>query len=98
MDAYPKALTIGDHKYDVKLVHQIPGCCGSVNYTYKYINLGLTSSRTKTSYKREVMDDTFWHEVTHAILYEMGHKLYRNEAFVTKFANLLTKAIHSAKF
>lgn len=98
MDTYPQSLKIGEHRYSVNLVDQIPGCCGKVSYTYKQINIGLTSSRTGLSYKREVNDDTFWHEVTHAILFEMGHKLYRDEAFVTKFANLLTKAIHSAKF
>ena len=34
----------------------------------------------------------------HAILFEMGHPLSRNEPFVTQFSHLLTKAIYSARF
>jgi len=43
------------------------------------------------------MQETFWHELTHAILYEMDHPLYRNEQFVTKFSTLLNRAINTAK-
>jgi len=42
--------------------------------------------------------DTFWHELTHAILYEMGHPLRKDEDFVTKFSGLLNTAILSAEF
>ena len=42
--------------------------------------------------------ETLWHEVTHAILHEMGrHKLNNDEEFVTEFAQLLSKAIRTAK-
>ena len=41
---------------------------------------------------------TFWHEMTHAILFEMEHPLARNEPFVTRFAKLLSAAIDSAEF
>lgn len=95
---YPKSLKVGKHLYEVKRVDTIPGSHGYVNYTYKYITLAERSSRTGCSYKREECDDTFWHELTHAILYEMGHKLYTNEKFVTQFSGLLTKAINSARF
>jgi hypothetical protein len=43
------------------------------------------------------MQETFWHELTHAVLYEMDHPLYRSEVFVTRFAQLLNKAINSAE-
>lgn len=95
---YPKSLKIGAHRYEVKLADTIPGVHGYVNYTYKYIKLAQRSSRTGCSYKRDERDDTFWHELTHAILYEMGHKLYSNEKFVSQFASHLTKAINSARF
>ena len=43
--------------------------------------------------------ETMWHEITHAILYEMGrHKLNKDEEFVTEFAKTLSDAILSAKF
>ena len=44
------------------------------------------------------MADTFWHEITHAILKDMNSKLHANESFVTKFANRLTTVISTAKF
>jgi predicted heme/steroid binding protein len=43
------------------------------------------------------VDDTFWHELTHAILYDMGHDLSSNERFVSAFANRLCDAVNSAK-
>jgi hypothetical protein len=48
---------------------------------------------------KEELADTFWHEVVHAILEDMGqYELNKNEAFVTQFANRLTVAIKTAKF
>lgn len=47
--------------------------------------------------KRSKMQETFWHELTHAILYEMDHPLYNNEKFVTRFSKLLNQAINTAK-
>lgn len=69
-----------------------------VDYRAGTITLGKQSRITNRSYRTEEMDDSFWHELTHAILHEMGSGLYRDEKFVTKFANLLTKAINSARF
>lgn len=94
----PTSIKIGKHTYTIEHKDTIPGACGYVSYTTRTICLGQRSSHTGLSYKREDRDDTFWHEVTHAILYEMGHSLYSNEKFVTKFANYLTKAINSARF
>jgi hypothetical protein len=34
--------------------------------------------------------NTFWHELTHAILFEMGHKQCRDEKFVTEFPIMKT--------
>jgi hypothetical protein len=42
--------------------------------------------------------NTFWHELTHAILYDMGNELTHNEKFVTAFADRLDQAIKTAKF
>lgn len=41
---------------------------------------------------------TFWHEVTHAILHDMGHKLNADEDFVDGFAQRLNQIIETAKF
>jgi len=42
--------------------------------------------------------NTFWHELTHAILYEMGKPELNHEGFVSKFADFWSTAIDSAKF
>lgn len=43
-----------------------------------------------------------WHEITHAVLYQMEHKraaaLNKDEAFVTEFAEILSRAVDSARF
>jgi hypothetical protein len=49
------------------------------------------------SFEQEEIDDTFWHELTHIILQDMGNDLTDNENFVTAFANRLTQAVNSSK-
>jgi hypothetical protein len=41
---------------------------------------------------------TFWHELTHAVLMTMDHKLKYDEPFVTQFSLLLEEAIRTARF
>jgi hypothetical protein len=48
-------------------------------------------------FEQEEIDDTFWHELTHIILQDMGNDLTDNENFVTAFANRLTQAVNTAK-
>jgi hypothetical protein len=87
----PKKLKIGKKIYEVYTVHKpkarYHGNC--------YYDLATIEINTATS-PAEIRD-TFWHEVTHAILKDMEHPLHKNEAFVTGFSNRLTKAIDSAK-
>lgn len=42
--------------------------------------------------------ETFFHELTHAVLYEMKNPLWCNEQFVDEFARLLTQAINTSEF
>ena len=46
----------------------------------------------------EAISETFWHEVTHAILHNMGDKRWRDEKFVVGFSKRLNEVVHSAKF
>ena len=71
---------------------------GEVRYRERRIEIATNSTLSGRSYKREEINDTFWHELTHAILFEMNHPYWNNEKFVTKFANYLTKAIDTAEF
>lgn len=95
----PKAFTLGKTKYKVQMVrHTEPkGTMGKVYYDLGRIEIASNSGRNNRSFKQEEIDDTFWHEVTHAILRDMGHKLWNNERFVTDFANRLTQVVNTSK-
>jgi len=96
----PRRITVGKKKYDVIVTDRGPhkGCMGGVSYDDKLIQIGTRSWYSSKRFKAEDVADTFWHEVTHAILQDMGHKLEADEKFVTAFANRLTKVITKAEF
>jgi len=96
----PRRITIGKKKFDVLVTDRGPikGVMGAVSYGDKLIQIGIRSWYTNKRFKQEDITDTFWHEVTHAILKDMDHKLEADEKFVTAFANRLTKVITKAEF
>ena len=95
----PKQITVGNKTYTIVTTYKIhnPPSLGRVHYESKLINLAMYDS-FGTPLESEEIDDSFWHELTHAILHDMGHDLCDNERFVTAFANRLTTAVNSAKF
>lgn len=95
----PKKFKLGSHTYTIRMVrHTEPkGTMGKVYYDLGCIEIATNSGRNDRSFKQEEIDDTFWHEVTHAILRDMGHKLWNNERFVTDFANRLTQVVNTSK-
>ena len=94
----PKQITVGRKTYMITRPHTIqdPASYGRTYYDEKRIEIAQFDSRGNT-FAQEEIDDTFWHELTHAILHEMGHDLCDNERFVTAFANRLSSAVNSAK-
>lgn len=87
----PHKIRVGRRWYSVEIVEaMIDRCYGRIHYDR---NLIRVHKRTKNG-----MADTFWHETVHAILHDMDHPLYRNERFVTAFADRLSKTIRSARF
>lgn len=95
----PKKFKIGDKEFTVRVVDKMarPGRMGSVDHIAKQVTLGSKSTLTGRSFRTEEVSDTFWHEVTHAILYDMGHPLWDNEKFVTDFSSRLNNAINTAQ-
>lgn len=97
----PKKIRVGRRWYTVEVVDQMKtrGQMGRVDYPpQQHIRLALRSNKTGRSFKQEEVSDTFWHEVMHAILYDMDSRLYADEKFVTSVASRLTAAINSARF
>jgi hypothetical protein len=88
----PKQVKVGNSWYTFHYVHNPKGrvhgrCC-----------YALRSIEVNTAAPAAEVRDTFWHELTHAILNDMGHPQQNDEAFVTAFSNRLTKAVDSARF
>lgn len=87
----PKSVVVKRRKYHVRVTQpqRFKKALGYIDYTPGVIYVHTSPAKQ--------MQETFWHELTHAVLYEMGHPLYRNETFVTEFSKLLNRAIHTAK-
>jgi|TARA_R100001163_G_scaffold65597_1_gene63436 hypothetical protein len=97
----PKKVTVGKTDYRIHKVTRMDkvGAMGEIDYDTKDITIAARSSRKPhRKFSKEEMADTFWHEITHAILKDMNSKLHTNESFVAKFANRLTTVISTAKF
>lgn len=95
----PEEVKVGRHRYKIQQVKYAnkANTMGSVDYDTRTIYVARWSHSGRR-YTRKEMYDTFWHELTHAILKDMGSQLESSENFVTAFANRLTNAITTAKF
>jgi len=97
----PKKVKVGDKWYSVEVVEAMveKNLMGKVYYPEQKIKIGLASTQTGKKFAPTDVNDTFWHELVHAILDDMGYDtLNRNERFVTGFAKRLNKAIETARF
>jgi hypothetical protein len=96
----PISMTIGDYQYGIHVVKYMPrkGAMGVTYYGNKCISVATHSNKSRTPFAATDVNETFWHELTHAVLFEMGSSLYKDEAFVTKFAKHLSQAIDTAEF
>ncbi len=96
----PKSIKVGKKKYTIKQTPKmsIKGVMGAINYKENQILIATHSNVRGVRFKREEIYDTFWHELTHAILKDMNTDLESNEYFVNNFSERLTKAILSARF
>lgn len=96
----PKKIKVGDRWYSVEIVETMErrAQMGCVYYGTGEIEVATKSNVTNKRYTDREISDTFWHELTHAILYDMGSHLYKNEKFVTRFADRLATAIKSVRF
>ena len=94
----PKEITVGNTTYTVTKVRitRRANTLGRIDYATRYIALS-THDYLGNEICNDEMCDTFWHEVTHAILHNMKHKLRNDEKFVSMFGTLLADSINSAK-
>ena len=95
----PKSFKLSNHTFTVRIVDKMPypGHMGEVDHAKRVVTIATQSNLTGRSFKTEEVSDTFWHEVTHAILHDMNHTLWNNEKFVTRFANRLNEIVNTAE-
>jgi hypothetical protein len=72
-----------------------PAIYGAAVLSAHYIVIYNRAPGTRNAERKRA--ETFWHEATHAILYDMDHPLARNETFVTDFSRRLNELVHTAE-
>jgi hypothetical protein len=98
----PKQVVIGNTphlvctKPDVLVGKKL--CRGSFDEETHTITIAQGNIKRGYVYEADERSNTFWHELTHAILYDMDNKLTHDEKFVTAFADRLDQAIKTARF
>lgn len=71
---------------------------GRVTYDAQKIELARRTHHG-VPLRLSALEETFWHELTHAILHSMGeHELNNRENFVEEFGRRLARAIRTARF
>lgn len=91
----PTKLRIGKRNYVIKTYKTYHNTKGAT-----YPSLGVVHVATHQNARprsKRAISETFWHEITHAILHDMQHPLWDNEVFVTQFSKRLSQAINTAK-
>ena len=98
----PKEVTIGQTPHLVRTKKSVvvgnKVCHGCFDEDTRTIEIAQMNPLRGYIYEADERANTFWHELTHAILYDMGCKLTHNEKFVTSFADRLDQAIKTARF
>ena len=92
----PKTIEVGKSIYKINQPREIDKCLGQIDFDKKTIDVATHAG--KYALADGERSDSFWHELTHAILHDMNHPLTRDEKFVTAFARRLNESILSAEF
>lgn len=97
----PKQVTIGKTKIKIDQPESLrvgkQPCRGCYDRADNSIDVAKKDVRGY-KFDKDERSETFWHEITHAILHDMKNQLSYNEKFVTTFSQRLDQAIKTAKF
>jgi len=94
----PKQVKIGRNKWYIKRVHAMPRKQhrGETDLFRRILTVSTHSKATGAKYPEAIASEVFWHELTHAILYDMNSPLTHNEKFVDAFSKRLNQAVNTA--
>ena len=95
----PKKFTLGTLAYTVELKPTVnKGIWGRVWLDAGHIAIATHSQRKPRAVTGpKGIGCTFWHETVHAILYDMGNSLYKDEVFVQAMASRLAQICETAE-
>jgi hypothetical protein len=89
----PKAFKLMGHTITVQVIPRkkwtLENCVGLFDPATNSIYV-LKQAKSQTLH-------TTWHEITHAMLHYMGHKLYSNEQFVDQIGGLIAQVLDTAE-
>jgi hypothetical protein len=99
----PLAFKVGGKRYKVIEVASMKtprgrSLMGQVDYEKRTVTVALHNAATMRKYDKGEIANSFLHEMTHAILKDMGSKLEGDEGFVTNFADRLQEALETFKY
>ena len=99
----PLAFKLGGKRYIVVEVDSLKSAggrslMGKLEVEKKLVTVATHNARTKRKYDKGEVGNSFLHELTHAILFDMDHKLATDECFVTNFADRLQEALETFKY
>lgn len=97
----PTQVTVGRQRYKVlqpeTVMHGRYARRGDIHYLSTTIRVAWVDKGSGRPFTTRQRSETFWHEMTHAILHDMGSHLANSEKFVVAFSTRLNKAVLSAK-
>jgi len=71
---------------------------GQLDFDKRSVSIATHNASTGRKYDKGEIGNSFLHELVHAILFDMGHKLATDEGFVTNFADRLQEALETFKY
>lgn len=91
----PKEITLINQKIKIELDKDFVNRDNTLGFAdYKNQKIILDDSKQWAAFK----DETYYHELTHWVLYVMGNDLHNDEKFVSLFSSLLHQSVLSSKF
>ena len=100
MSQIPTSLRIGKKLYKVEFPDHMRNVLvvGNIAFGRQTIKVAARTGRPLRKRSERARLTTFWHEVVHGILHDMGSRKNNDEIFVHGFAKRLVQVTLSAKF
>lgn len=101
MKRIPKTFRLGSHKFDVIRLpaDELERLAGTPVYALFIPDRLVVYVQTKDkSIKQSVLIQSFWHEVSHALLWVQSHKDFTNEKVVDQLGHALKQFHDTVEF